>query len=203
MKSRGEANLKGIDVSHWDGKVDYAKVKASGVKVVYIKASEGVSGVDPMMEEHYKGAKAAGLKIGFYHFMQPVNEADATKQAQHFINTIQGKHYDCRLALDLEINKKSLSKDQITATAIAFLNQAKQLTGKGTVVYTYTSFVKENLTERLKDYRLWIAQYGVTWPDENGIWDGWIGFQSSEHGKVPGISGDCDIDEFTEDIILN
>lgn len=202
MKSRGEANLKGIDVSHWDGQVDYAKVKASGYKVVYIKASEGTRNVDPMLEAHYKGAKAAGLHVGFYHFMSPVDEQDARKQAEHFVETIKGKSYTCRLALDLEVNKKQLSKEQITSLAIVFLNRVKELTGKGTVVYTYTSFVKENLTERLKDYRLWIAQYGVNWPDDNGIWDSWIGFQSTEHGKVPGINGECDLNEFTEDIIL-
>ncbi|MGL4345988.1 MAG: GH25 family lysozyme [Cellulosilyticaceae bacterium] len=202
MKSRGEANIKGIDVSHWDGKIDYAKVKSSGVKVVYIKATEGTTYVDPTMDQNYAGAKAAGLAIGFYHFLSPVDEADAIKQAEHFVRTIKGKQYTCRLALDLEVNKKNLSKEQITTIAITFLNKVKELTGKGTVVYTYTSFVKENLTERLKDYRLWIAQYGVTWPAENGIWDSWIGFQSTEHGRVPGIQGDCDLDEFTADIML-
>lgn len=202
MKSRGEAKIKGIDVSHWDGKIDYAKVKASGVNVVYIKATEGTATVDPMLEDNYKGAKAANLHLGFYHFFSPINEQDTLKQAEHFVNTIKGKGYTCRLALDIEKNTKNLSKEQITNLAILFLNKVKELTGKGTVVYTYTSFVKENLTERLKDYRLWIAQYEVAWPADNGVWDSWIGFQNSEHGKVPGINGDCDLDEFTEDIIL-
>lgn len=202
MQSRGTANLKGIDVSHWDGKVDYAKVKASGISVVYIKASQGTRGVDPMLEENYKGASAQNLKIGFYHFFTPLNEQDTLLQAEHFVNTIKGKTYHCRLALDIEINDAKLSKATITKLAILFLNRVKQLTGHGTVVYTYTGYAKENLIQDIKDYRLWIAHYGVNEPGDNGIWPNWIGFQYSEKGKVQGVSGACDLNKFTEDIIL-
>lgn len=200
MQSRSNANIKGIDISHWDGVVDFAKVKASGVKIIYIKATDGVSGVDPMFEQNYKGALAQGLDIGFYHFFRPLSEVDTLKQVQHFLNTIQGKQFNCRLAIDLETNESNLSKEEMTKLAILFLNKVKEVKGKTTILYTYTGFAKDNLTRDLQYYKVWIANYDVNQPALNGIWDNWTGFQYSEKGIVPGINGNCDLNEFMPDI---
>ena len=62
------ANYEGLDVSNWQGDIDYAQVKAAGIEVVYIKASEGTTYKDPYFERNYANAKANGLKVGFYHF---------------------------------------------------------------------------------------------------------------------------------------
>lgn len=154
MQSRSESNLKGIDISHWDGVVDFAKVKASGVKLVYIKATEGTSNIDPMLEANYKGALAQGLDIGFYHFFEAADEANTLQQVHHFLNAIQGKKYNCRLALDLETNNNKLSDATLTKLTMLFLDEVKKLTGKTTVLYTYTGFAKDSLTTALKDYKV-------------------------------------------------
>ena len=72
MQSRNSSNYKGIDVSHWLGNIDYKSVLESGVDIVYIKASEGKSYIDPMLHTNYINAKSQGLLIGFYHFLEQV-----------------------------------------------------------------------------------------------------------------------------------
>lgn len=67
MQSRRK--LEGIDVSHWEGRIDFFEVRRAGIRIVYIKASEGDRGVDPDFERNYREAQTAGLKIGFYHYL--------------------------------------------------------------------------------------------------------------------------------------
>ncbi|MDP4089554.1 MAG: GH25 family lysozyme [Bacillota bacterium] len=201
MQSRSGSNLEGIDVSHYDGTIDYSRVKGSGIQVVYIKATEGTGFSDPYLSQNYENAKANGLKVGFYHYFRPNNDANARQQAQFFVNNIKGMEYDCRLALDLE-NAQSLDKDTLSNLAKVFLDEVKSLTGSDVVVYTYTYFAKTNITPVLREYPLWIAHYGVSTPGSNPIWDNWIGFQYSDTGSVDGVSGKVDMDEFTGDILL-
>lgn len=202
MQSISYGTLKGIDVSNWQGNIDFNQVKSNGVQVVYIKASEGDYYKDIKLEQNYTGAKAAGLMIGFYHFFRPSTEADALAEAQFFANTIGNKIPDCRLALDLEVTG-GLTPSFLSTLADIFLKEIKRLTGKEVVLYTYTSFAQTSLTTLLSKYPLWIAHYGVTQPGNNPIWNSWIGFQYSSTGTVPGISGDVDLNVFTNNILLN
>ncbi len=103
------------------------------------------------------------------------------------------------MALDIEVNN-GLNKSTITNLCIKFLEEVKKLTDIDVVIYTYTSFIKGNFNKKINIYPLWIAHYGVSTPDNNGIWDNWIGFQYSESGSVRGIPGKVDLDEFTSGI---
>jgi GH25 family lysozyme M1 (1,4-beta-N-acetylmuramidase) len=69
--------LKGIDVSHWDGKIDWAQVKNAGVGFAYIKATEGTNFVDSQFAHNLAGAKDVGLPFGLYHFLRPDNNGAA------------------------------------------------------------------------------------------------------------------------------
>ncbi|MFR4998453.1 MAG: GH25 family lysozyme [Clostridium paraputrificum] len=200
MESRNSNNFRGIDVSNWQGDINFAKVKESGIQIVYMKATEGTTFVDKKLNQNYSRAKAQGLKIGFYHFFRP--SLDAKEQARHFVNTISGKVSDCKLALDLE-TADNFSKSALTDKALTFINELKSLTGVDIVVYTYTYFARTNIDSRLGVYPLWIAHYGVSNPGSNPIWNSWVGFQYSSTGSVPGISGNCDMNEFTKGILLN
>lgn len=200
MESRNEKNYKGIDVSNWQGNIDFGNVKDSGVQIVYMKATEGTSFVDKKFDQNYSAAKAQGLKVGFYHYFKPLLNAKA--QAKHFATIIQGKTSDCRLALDIE-SSDNLSRIALTDRALEFINELKSITGMDVVVYTYTYFARGNIDSRLGVYPLWIAHYGVSTPGDNPIWKNWVGFQYSSTGKVPGVSGNCDLNEFTDGILLN
>lgn len=200
MESRNSNNFRGIDVSNWQGDIDFAKVKQSGIEIVYMKASEGINFVDKKLNQNYSRAKAQGLKIGFYHYFRP--SLDSKAQARHFANTISGKVSDFKLALDLEV-ADNFSKSALTDKALTFINELKSLTGLDIVVYTYTYFARTNIDSRLGVYPLWIAHYGVSTPGSNPIWNSWVGFQYSSTGSVPGISGNCDMNEFKNGILLN
>ncbi|RDY28203.1 LysM peptidoglycan-binding domain-containing protein [Romboutsia weinsteinii] len=201
MQSRSNSNYKGIDVSHWSGSINYKSVAESGIKIVYMKSSEGTNYVDPTLHTNYKNAKAQGLLVGFYHFFRPSTESDALAEARYFVKTIKNYESDCRLALDIEV-ANGLSKSNITNLCMKFLEEVKKLTGLDVVVYTYTSFAKEHFNKAISVYPVWIAHYGVSTPGYNGVWDSWIGFQYSESGSVRGISGKVDMDEFRPEILL-
>lgn len=199
MQSKGNANIKGIDVSNWQGDINFAAVKASGVEIVYMKASEGDYYKDKFLDQNYKGAKAQGLKVGFYHFFRA--NVDATAQARFFVDCIQGKEPDCRLVLDIETTE-GYGSDALTSMCCLFLQEVGRLTGKDTCVYTYTSFAKNNLTGLIGCYPLWIAEYSPAVPSDNPIWNEWIGFQYASDGQTPGVNGNCDVNQFTEHILL-
>lgn len=198
MQSRGSGNIRGIDISSWQNGIDYRKVKQYK-NIVIIKATEGVDYIDKMLESHYKGAKAAGLKIGFYHFFS--DKTNPTQQARDFWNAIKGKQFEVLPVLDVESSTRS--KTDVTNRCLEFLQEMKKLTGYDCIVYTYTSFVKEKLDSRLGKYLLWIAHYGVNTPGSNGIWNSWVGFQYTDKENVPGVPDPCDADEFTEGIFIN
>lgn len=90
----------GIDVSRYQGNIDFERVAASGVEMVYIRSSASNDYVDPYFRQNYERAKAAGLKIGFYHAMSARNETEAVQEARFFVQTISGTQPDCRLAMD-------------------------------------------------------------------------------------------------------
>lgn len=201
MQNRNSNNLKGIDVSHWDGDIDFSKVKNDGYKIVYIKATQGENSIDSFFKINAEKAKKNNLLIGFYHYFTATSESSAKKEAQHFVNTTKPYPCDCKMALDVEVNN-GLSSSQLTNLSKIFLDEVKRLSGIDVVVYTYTSFAKENLQKSIGNYPVWIAHYGVSTPGNNGIWDTWAGFQYSEKGLVSGINADVDLNEFTESILL-
>lgn len=203
MQKPSASNLKGIDISHHNndnGVIDFKKVKASGVSVVYVKATEGAVYTDPFFHQNVQSAHAADLKVGMYHFVNP--DCDTESQAQHFAATVKGLPMDCLPAIDYE-TPCMLTRDQHTALAKALLDRVKVLTGRDAILYTYTNFIQEHFTVTLKGYKLWIADYrSETAPGENGVWTDWTGFQYSEKGIVSGINGNVDLDVFTTDILL-
>ncbi|MGL5244648.1 MAG: GH25 family lysozyme [Sarcina sp.] len=202
MQIKNCGQLAGIDMSAWQGEIDFLKVKQGEVKVVYIKATEGDYYTDPKLNIYYEGAKKQGLLVGFYHFFRPVNKMNALSQAQYFVSAIAGLKPDCRLALDIEM-AEGLNKDYLSILAEIFLKEVKRLSGLEVILYTYTYFAKTNLKKSLSIYPLWIAEYGVDAPKENGIWDSWVGFQYTDSALVPGVKGNCDKNTFTKEVILN
>lgn len=191
----------GIDISRYENGVDFKKVKASGIKTVYIKATEGTTIVNPYLKEQAKGAKAAGLKVGFYHFFRAKTIHNARQQARFFLKTIRGLCYDARLVLDLETSE-SLSKLKLSLAAKAFLEEVMKITCTTPVIYSYSDFIDANLSRILKRYPLWLADYNINQPISNRIWDRWVGWQYTDSGSVPGISGEVDMNAFTSGIFL-
>ena len=113
---------EGIDVSNWQGNINFTEVANSGIQVVYIKATQGTRYVSPTFEQSYQNAKTNGLKIGFYHYVTARTEEEARAEAQFFASKIAGKEIDCRLAMDFE-EFGNLNNDEINAIGLAFIKR--------------------------------------------------------------------------------
>ena len=197
------ATYNGIDISNWQGSVTFAAVKNSGVQIVYIKATEGNFYIDPYLQEYYDGATNNGLLVGFYHFFSP--SISASSQASYFSNAIRGMKSDCKLVLDLE-EPGGYWPATLSSMSNQFLEDVQANTGLDVALYTYASFANNNIVPGygLEKYPLWIAEYGTSAPESNPIWgSSYAGWQYSDTGYVPGVSGNCDLDTFNSGILLN
>lgn len=204
LSPKGELIYEGIDVSDWQGYIDYNQVRNAGIQIVYIKSSQGNNIKDPYFEINYENAKANNLKVGFYHYLTATTIEEAQNQAVFFSSVISGKTSDCKLALDYE-QFGNVSNEEINQIALAFMEKVKELTRKEIILYsdlynserTFNSTISEN-------YDLWLAYYGdyENLQDVNSSWESFIGVQYSDQGEIPGINGKVDRDKYTQEILL-
>ena len=193
---------QGIDVSVYQGEIDYAAVKATGIQIVYIKSSEGSSLIDPYFEQNYINAKENGLYIGVYHYVRARTIEQARIEAQFFVSLLSEKSIDCMPAMDFE-TFGDLTKYEINQIGVVFLNTVKELSGKDPVVYSNTYTARTIFSGEVTNYPLWVAQYEVNYPTENGNWNNWVGWQYTSRGIVNGINVYVDRDQYTKDIFLS
>ncbi len=194
---------RGIDVSEWQGNIDFEAVRNSGIEAVYIKSSEGSDYIDHYFEANYRGAKEVGLKVGFYHFVTARSIEEAEEEARFFARVISGKEIDLRLAMDFE-SFGNLSVDAINEISEAFLQTLEEVTGENVVIYSDASNARDIfLGELAERYPIWVAEYFVTEPEDNGKWETWVGFQYTDRLSVAGINSRVDGDEFTDGIFLD
>lgn len=198
----GGRRYRGIDISEFQGEVDFGKVRRSGIEAVYIRAGAGEY-ADEYFAENYSRAREAGLKVGFYHYVTARSVEEGRRQARFFASLAAGRRLDMRLAMDFEYFG-SLTAEQVNAIAEAYLDELTRVTKKEAVIYSDLSNARSVFGRRLAEkYPLWAAQYGANEPSPNGKWREWVGFQYTDKGRVDGISGDVDRDIFTEGIFLS
>lgn len=206
-KFNGYTLQKGIDVSHHQGKIDWAKVKAAGVQFAIIRVGyrgygkAGNFGNDQRAVENMQGAIAAGIPIGVYIFSQATTEAEAIAEANYALNKIKGYKIDLPVVMDYEYYSSSngeagrlkdarLSKRKATNNCLAFCKTV-EAAGYDAMVYANKSFLTNQLyaNEISKDYEIWLANY-VSSTSYTGDYTYW---QYSSTGKVNGISGNVDM----------
>ncbi len=188
------AKIKGIDVSHWQGTIDWDRVKAAGIKFAIIKAGGSDAGfyTDSKWEANYTGAKSAGIPIGAYYFVgrDCVTAAAGKADAERFIKILNGKQLEYPVYMDNEAQPAS-AKAGITEASIAFC-EAMEAAGYFVGIYgSVVSGFEERMDDsKLKAYSHWVAQYAdkCTYAGEYGIW------QYSSTGRVDGIKGNVDMD---------
>lgn len=205
VTEESSSRYRGIDVSQWQGYIDYKRVREAGVEVVYIKSSEGTDFKDPYFEINYENAKNNGLKVGFYHFLTATNTFEAEEEAKFFASMISGKQVDCKLAMDFEVFD-GISREEINRVSKAFLEKVEEFTGKGMVIYSDLSNARNTFDKELTDrYPLWLAYYGNTEElrNINTNWNTWIGVQYTDRGRINGIDGFVDRDKYTKEIFLD
>ena len=193
--------LKGIDVSSWQGKPDWPKVSNSGVKFAILRIHQK-SGVDTSFEHNYKGCKSNGILIGGYKYSYALTPAQAIDEAEDVISVLGGRGLDFPIFYDLEWSQqRSLGKQAIENIAVAFLTRIKKA-GYKVGIYCNLDWYNNVLTDALKQYDCWIARYPAS--DNGSVQErlrpnAGVGWQYSSKGKVPGISGNVDMDVFYKD----
>jgi GH25 family lysozyme M1 (1,4-beta-N-acetylmuramidase) len=176
--------------------IGWRAMAASGVAGVWLKVSEGIHFTDRTFASRARAARAAGLRVGGYHFMRP--EYDGAAQARYFAERLGaiGRH-DLRPALDCEV-ADGMSPTAIVAASRAFNREVVQLTHVGPVFYTYTGFAESLGPSVPIGYGLWLANYG---PNDGGVhpvepphpWRHVAAHQYTSRGHVPGIGYPVDL----------
>lgn len=186
-------NIKGIDVSEWQGNIDFDKVKKAGYSYVIIRAGFGryINQKDPYFEQNYTRAKKAGLNVGVYWYSYATSEADAANEAAVCMEVIKGKKFEYPIYFDLEeqaqFAKGRAFCDSITRTFCDKLEKAGYFAG----LYISRSPLQQYISADVaKRYALWIAEYSSKC-NYNGSYGMW---QYSSEGRVNGISGTVDMD---------
>jgi len=196
---------EGIDVSHWQGTIDWGRVAAAGKRYAFIKASEDIDFVDWKYQTNRAQAKAVGLLVGAYHFARPERiPGDAAAEADHFLDTARMTSGELLPVLDLEVTG-GLSPSELQRWAAEFLDRVYQRTGVRGIIYTSPSFWRNALGNTSwfssNGYRvLWVAHWTTASAPSlpAGGWggNGWTFWQYTSSGSVPGISGRVDLNRY-------
>ena len=191
------SGILGIDVSTWNGNIDWNKVKNSGVSYVIIRtgfrgSTQGALVEDNKFRQNIQGATNAGLKVGVYFFSQAINEVEAVEEASMVLSQVKGYKLTYPVFIDVEPSggrADGLSSGDRTKVINAFC-QTIQNGGLRAGVYANKTWLSQKMNvSALSGYKIWLAQYNskVTYTGRYDMW------QYSEKGKVAGISGNVDM----------
>ena len=188
------ATLRGIDVSRWQGTINWDLVKESGISFAILKAGGSDEGcyTDPTFERNYAGAKAAGIPVGAYYYVGPLctSKEAGIADAQRFLNIIKGKTFEYPVYIDLESTNPPAKQGATTATIVF----SEFMENNGYFVGIYASDISgfhDRLDiSRLSAYSKWVAIYGSK-PQYVTSYDIW---QYSDSGRITGILGNVDMD---------
>ncbi len=189
----------GIDVSKWNGSIDWNAVKNSGVSFVIIRcgyrgSSTGALIEDPMFRSNIQGATKAGLKVGVYFFTQAVNEVEAVEEASMAVGLIKGYNISYPVFLDVESSNggrgDGINAATRTAVCRAFCQTVQNSGYKAGIYANKTWFTTHIDTPSLTGYKIWLAQYAAAPSYNRTKYDMW---QYSSKGRISGISTDVDM----------
>ena len=185
--------MKGIDVSKYQGNIDFAAVKRTGVDFVIIRAGYGreIRQKDPLFEQNYARAKAAGLNVGAYWYSYADDEADAKREAAACLEAIKGKRFEFPVFFDVEESKQFKKGTAFCSQIVKAFCTELEKAGYFAGLYISRYYLQTCIdAETAKRYALWIAEYGprLNYSGAYGIW------QHSSTGRVVGVIGNVDLD---------
>lgn len=192
--------VHGIDVSSYQGKINWQRVKAMHedgvhIKFAFIKATEGILMVDPYFQRNWREAPKAGIICGAYHFFLP--QKSGLWQAKFFLQTVKMEKGDLPMVVDVERLYRTTPEKMRTQLTL-FINQIETKTGVKPIIYTNISFYQDYLQGYFDEYPLWIAHYYQ--PQlrigSNTKWQFW---QHSDKARINGINQKVDMNIFKGD----
>ena len=185
--------IHGIDISHYQGKIDWeqlknAMIKGCPVRFVIIKSTEGSSRLDENFRENYNHARDFGFIRGVYHFWS--NKSTAREQAYYFLDQVHLTDGDLPPVLDIEHKPADKSVEDFQRDVLTWLHIVEDKYHVKPIIYTYYKFKEQYLSAPVfEDYPYWIAHYYVDKVQYKGKWKFW---QHTDVGKLPGIKGYVD-----------
>lgn len=179
---------EGIDVSHYQGYIDWDQVATANVSYAYMKATEGASLVDKTYSRNIQEARRVGLSVGSYHFYRP--NIDIESQFYNMTSTILKEDQDLVPIIDIE-HRGSVSESQFLSDLREFIEKVTAHYGKKPLLYTFHNFYNKHLVGQFTDYHWMIARYRSDSPTLNDGKD-FIMWQYSSSGYIPGIRGNVD-----------
>ncbi len=190
---------KGIDVSQWQGAIDWNKVAAAGIDFAIIRSLRGSLKVDPYFETNFKGARENGIAIGIYKYSYATTVDFAKAEAEAVIKLLAGRKIEAKIWFDIEDDcQKNLDKKLLYNIIKIFLDTIKAAgydAGIYCNTYWYTTVLTDDIRKLTKNW--WLAQ----WTNWNGITQGKpdkgeVGWQYSNKGCIDGITGNVDLDYY-------
>ena len=179
----------GIDVSKWQGEINWKKVKNHGVDFAMIRSSFGDCDVDEKLKVNVKGCEKYDIPYGFYHYTYAKTVSEAKNEAKFFLKTIKKYSPEYPVVLDIEESfYERMTKKQVTDIICAFMEELENA-GYYAMIYSNAKFFEDNtIIERLKDYDIWVACWGdeeklnSSYSYHYGMW------QYTDDGEIPGIN---------------
>ncbi|MFA6277078.1 MAG: GH25 family lysozyme [Pedobacter sp.] len=191
--------VHGIDVSYYQGKIDWQKVKAMKeddvhVTFAFIKATEGLLNVDPYFLRNWREAPKAGIKVGAYHFFRP--KRSGLWQANFFLQTANFEKGDLPPVVDIE-SLDGVSPEKMRKELNAFIIQIEEKTKVKPIIYSGLKFYQDNLMSYYDDYPFWVAHYHQ--PKLKLATNTWKFWQHSDKARINGINHVVDFNAFNGD----
>ncbi|TGP26531.1 MULTISPECIES: GH25 family lysozyme [unclassified Mesorhizobium] len=193
--------VHGVDVSRWQGNIDWGKLRAQGANFAYIKATDGGDHLDPMFMRNWRNADAAGLKRGAYHFFYWCRTAG--EQADWFIRNVPRVQGALPPVIDVEWNgdsscKRRPSREKVLEKMQVFMDKLERYYGQRPIIYTSPDFYRDNLRGAFLDYPFWLRAVAA---HPSKVYPGrrWLFWQYSGSGLSHGVSGRVDLNVFHGD----
>jgi lysozyme len=187
--------VKGIDVSYYQGAIDWAAARADGVEFAFIRASDGLGYIDSRFEQNWAGAKAQGILRGAYQFFRP--SQDPIAQAELLLGKLDGSPGELPPVIDVE-NDGGLLPEEVEAAVRAWIGRVRPAIGREPIIYTGFYFWRDEVgAPDLTASPLWHAQYTTAeCPNIAPPWTAWAFWQFTSMGRVAGIAGDVDVNRW-------
>ena len=197
-RSPAKHAVHGVDVSRWQGDIDWTRLRSQGANFAYIKATDGGDHLDPMFKKNWERSQAAGLKRGAYHFFYWCRTAG--EQADWFIRNVPRDQFALPPVIDVEWNGDSACKRRPSPAKVrekmqVFMDKLEAYYGQRPIIYTAPDFYADNLKGAFLDYPFWLRSVAAH-PAKRYPGRKWVFWQYSGSGLSQGVRGRIDLNVF-------
>lgn len=184
--------VHGIDVSHYQSRINWPLVAQQDISFAFVKATEGESLKDSLFVHNWQSLKEVGIRRGAYHFFRPTKSA--TQQADHFLQQVQLEAGDLPPVLDIEVTD-GMEEGPLLSRLKTWLTIVERTLGIRPIIYTNLNFYHKYLVGHFDEYPVWIARYSSRTPQlaSGQKWQFW---QYGNRGQLKGINGFVDFNVF-------